>query len=384
MRVVALTHVFPRADGDPSAPFLATWARAVARAGIEVGVVAPHDAGLPVRHVVEGMAVRRPRYAPARFERLAYRGEMHQLVRRPWGPPALAGMLGSLAAATRSMVAAGGADAVHVHWWVPGAIAARLARLPVPVVCTLHGTDVALVEQRPEMARLARWALAGCDRVEAVSTDLAERLERSVGVTADAVAPMPLDDDVLAHQPAPRPIRGSDESLQVLAVGRLVPEKGFADLITALGLLERPVELVLVGDGPERDRLRRQAAADGVSLGLPGRLPPPVLRGAYARADVVAVASHREGFGLVACEAACCGTPVVATDSGGARDVLDPDWLVPAGDVGALAAAIDAVATDPAAARQQATAVAERVRRTLSPDAVAERALAGYRAVGAV
>lgn len=384
MRVVALTHVFPRADGDPSAPFLATWARALARAGIQAGVVAPHDAGLPTRHVVEGVPVRRARYAPQAFEQLAYRGEMHQLIRRPWGPPALAGMLASLANATRSMVAAGGADAVHVHWWVPGAIAARLARLPVPVVCTLHGTDVALVEQRPQVASLARWALGGCDRVETVSTDLAERLEQSVGIAADAVAPMPLDDDVLAHQPAPRPARESGEALQVLAVGRMVPEKGFSDLITALGLMDRPVELVLVGDGPERDRLRRQAAAEGVALGLPGRLAPPMLRTAYARADVVAVASHREGFGLVACEAACCGTPVVATDSGGARDVLETDWLVPTGDVPALAAAIDAVAADPAAARQQAAVVAERVRHRLSAEAVAERALAAYHAVAAV
>lgn len=382
MRVVALTHVYPRAPGDASAPFLATWARALTRRGLGVAVVAPHDAGLPARHTVDGVAVRRARYAPAAYEQLAYRGEMHQLVRRPWGPPALAGLLGALAGATRSVTAAGRADVVHVHWWVPGAIAARLARLPVPVVATLHGTDVAMVEAHPATARLARWALAGCDRVEVVSSDLGERLERVTGVRADAVAPMPLDDATLAATPSPRAARGPGQPLQVLAVGRLVPEKGFTELITALARLDRRAELVIAGDGPERDRLRRQAAAEGVTLGLPGRLAPEVLHGAYARADVVVVASHREGFGLVACEAACHGTPVVATDSGGARDLLDPAALVAPGDVDALAAAIAAVAADPAAARRQAAAVADRARARLSPDAAADRAVAAYRAVG--
>jgi glycosyltransferase involved in cell wall biosynthesis len=97
----------------------------------------------------------------------------------------------------------------------------------------------------------------------------------------------------------------------------------------------------------------------------------------------VVVPSHREGFGLVACEAACQGTPVVATDAGAARDVLDREWLVPPGDVAALAAAIEAVATDPAAARRRAGQVAERVRHALSPAAAAQRALTAYHAVGA-
>jgi len=107
------------------------------------------------------------------------------------------------------------------------------------------------------------------------------------------------------------------------------------------------------------------------------------LRAAYGLADVVVVPSHREGFGLVACEAACQGTPVVATDAGAARDVLDREWLVPPGDVAALAAAIEAVATDPVAARRRAGQVAERVRHALSPAAAAQRALTAYHAIGA-
>ncbi|MBA2575926.1 MAG: glycosyltransferase, partial [Euzebyaceae bacterium] len=151
-RALALTHVFPRFDGDPSAPFLLTWARALRDAGADLGVVAPHDAGLPGRRDVGGVPVRFVRYTPRRLERLerlAYRGEMHQIAVRPVGPPLVASLVMTLAAAVRGQLRSGRPDVLHVHWWLPGAVAARLARPGAPVVVTVHGTDVALVESRP-------------------------------------------------------------------------------------------------------------------------------------------------------------------------------------------------------------------------------------------
>ena len=393
VRVLVLTHVFPRTVGDPSAPFLLTWVRALRGAGCRVAVVAPHDAGLPARHHVGGIGVRRARYAPDRLERLAYRGEMHRLARTPAGPPLVAALVAALATATRAQLRAARPDVLHVHWWLPGAVAARLALMPprtvdVPVVVTVHGTDVALIEQRPVLAPLARWALAVADRVEAVSTDLADRLERAVGRTADAVAPMPL---AAAGPDGPDgPAAGSSTAsstapLRVLAVGRLVPEKGFADLVAAAARCAVPVALTIVGDGPERDRLAAAARALGVDLRLPGRLPPDALGGWYATADVVAQPSHREGFGLVAAEALLAGVPVVATDVGGARDVVGAGGvgsLVAVGDVDGLARVLDRVAADPVAARATARDRARTVRALLAPEAAAARALAGYRTIG--
>jgi glycosyltransferase involved in cell wall biosynthesis len=375
-RVLVVTHVFPRAVDDPSAPFLLRWAQALAAAGVDVGVVAPHDAGLPDRHVVGGIPVRLARYAPEAAERLAYRGEMHQLARTPVGPPLVAGLLVGMARTVRAQVAAGRPDVVHVHWWVPGAVVTGLARVDVPTVLTVHGTDVALLEHRPRMAALARWALARVDRVEAVSADLADRLEAATGRRADAVNPMPAD-----LQPAPGAVaEGADGRAvpTVLAAGRMVPEKGFADLIAAAALLDMPVRLVIAGDGPERAALAEQALLLGVDLALPGALAPAALCRAYAQADVVVQASHREGLGLVAAEAVAAGTPVVATDSGGVRDVLDTDELVPVGDVRALAAAVKAVLADPVTARGRAAEAGQRVRAYLSPAAAAARTLDGY------
>ena len=376
MRVLALTHVFPRAADDPSAPFLLTWARGLRDAGADVAVIAPHDAGLPLRHVVDGVPVRLARYAPDRWERVAYRGEMHQLARKPSGPPLVGSLVRALASCVREQVRAGSPDVLHVHWWVPGMLAARLARVDTPVVVTLHGTDVALIENRPRLAALAKWALSGAARVETVSADLAERLERATGLCADAVNPMPLDPVWLRPMAVvPRP---PDGQRRILAVGRMVPEKGFADLIEAVALLEQPVILELIGDGPEWDRLLALADQRRVALELPGRVPPGALRAAYARADVVAQPSHREGLGLVAAEAVLSGTPVVAADSGGVRDLLPPDRLVPPGDVRALATRLSEALDDLPAERAATAALAAGIAGRLSPDASAHRTLTGY------
>jgi glycosyltransferase involved in cell wall biosynthesis len=378
VRVLALTHVFPRRADDPSAPFLLTWARALQAGGVDLAVVAPHDAGLPRRPVVGGVPVALARYAPERFERLAYRGEMHHIARTPAGPPLVAALLGALALEVRRQVRAGDPDVLHVHWWVPGAVVARLARVDVPTVVTVHGTDVALLEARPRLARLARWALDGADRVEAVSSALAERLEAVTGRAADAVNPMPLHPDRLAP---PAPAGGAEprgERLEVLAVGRLVPEKGFGDLVQAAARARTPLRLVLVGDGPDRGRLAALASSLGVDLTLTGTLSPGELGKAYANADVLAQPSHAEGLGLVVAEALAAGLPVVSTDCGGVRDLLPSEGLVPVADPGALAAALDDVAADLPAARDRAERRAARVRGLLAPEAAAARTLAGY------
>ncbi len=146
----------------------------------------------------------------------------------------------------------------------------------------------------------------------------------------------------------------------VLAMGRLVPEKGFDTLLQAVALSKRRPRLVILGEGPERDALRQQAHALGIAdrVELRGYLnePWPV----FGEAKMLALASHTEAFGNVLVEAMGHGLPVVATRCGGPEEVLGEGRfgrLVPIGDAKAMAAAIDDTLADPGdPARQRAHA----------------------------
>ncbi|MEE8602514.1 glycosyltransferase [Euzebya tangerina] len=375
VRALVLTHVFPRYDGDPSAAFLLTWAQALRQAGHDVRVIAPHDVGLTEVGMVGGVPVRRVRYADEAHETLAYRGEMHRIATRPpFGPPLLGAFVTELAASLRRAVRRWQPDVLHVHWWMPGAVITRLAGVRLPTVVHLHGTDVGVIESRPWLAPLARWALDGVDRIEVVSTSLAERAAGAIGVVVDGLNPMPVDTERLV--PSEHVV--SLDVPVILAVGRLVPEKGFADLISAAAGLDREVRVRIVGEGPDATRLRRLAADLDVALELPGSVTPAEVVDEYTAADVVVQPSHGEGFGLVAAEAAMLGRPLVATDSGGVRDLLERGLLVRPGDIGTLRARLVEALEDPDL--PAVLRAGNRVRRVLSPGSAVERTEEAWRA----
>jgi glycosyltransferase involved in cell wall biosynthesis len=120
------------------------------------------------------------------------------------------------------------------------------------------------------------------------------------------------------------------------------------DAMACLAADERP-ELVVVGVGPDRHALAQRAANAGVALHLPGAVAPAELADWYRRARIVAVPSRREGFGLVAAEAAAAGRAVVGSAVGGIPVVVEPGvsgLLVEPGDVDALATALKTVDPD--------------------------------------
>lgn len=359
-RVLVVTQGFPRHPGDHRAPFLLDHARAVAAAGCRVTVLCPSGPGLPASERWGDVEVVRFRYAPRRLEVLAYGGAMHRDVRGVKAlllPLFLAGF--ALAVRRRS----GDADVVHAHWWLPsGVVAVHASRAPVAV--HLHGTDVALA--RGPLRRLARSVLRRAGVVLAASPLLAAWARDLAGVEA-VVAPMPLGVDRIPP-PSPPPADGP-----VLAVGRLVPEKGVDVLVRAAGSLPA-TRLVVVGDGDERASLEALAASLGAEVEFAGSVPPGELAAHYAAARLVCVPSRREGFGMVAAEALAAGRAVVGTRVGGLPDLVTDGVtgaLVEPGDPDALAAALRD--TDPALGENGPAAVA-----WLRPDAIAARNLDAY------
>ena len=176
----------------------------------------------------------------------------------------------------------------------------------------------------------------------------------------------------------------------VLYVGRLAEEKDLPTLLAALEqvLDPRPAsELVIAGDGPERDRLERLAATLGIedSVTFLGAVPYEELPEHYQRAAVVVLPSLHENFGRVILEAFAYGTPVVSTDAEGPVELIDDGetgLLVPKEDSQALAAAVEDVLADEAARDRMGAAGKRYVRNNFDPEELVEELVETWVAVG--
>ncbi|HEY6853985.1 MAG TPA: glycosyltransferase [Gemmatimonadales bacterium] len=375
MRVLFLTHAFPRQSGDVAGAFLLRLARALGDAGTEVRVLAPASAGLAVRDVIEGISVERFRYAPQRWETLAYTGTLAEQFTGSWtGKLALAGLIGCGAFAARRAAARHGADLVHAHWWIPGGVSARLARLSAgrPYVLTLHGYDVLMLRRSRAARILARGVLRGARVVTAASSYLAGEAARVAGIDPARIVVCAMPTEVQAASV------DSAGGGGVVTVGRLTPFKRLDLLIDAMAALKargRAVPLTIVGDGTERGALQQRARDRGIAdtTVFVGSVPPDQVAARIAHADVFAFPAENEGLGLAAAEALMLGIPVVAARSGGVPDVVPANGagrLVTPGDLDGFVAAIGAVLADPAA-RPRAREVGAALRRQLAPGAVA-------------
>ena len=160
-------------------------------------------------------------------------------------------------------------------------------------------------------------------------------------------------DGLASRRPPLRAELGADDDdIVVLSVARLAPEKGLDTLVRAVAEAHDPrLRLVVVGHGPDGPALERLATELGVRLRLVGELPWERLAEVYVAADIFALLSSREPWGVVVNEAAACGLPLVLSDQvGAAYDLLrdgENGAVVPTGNVEAAAAAIRALAADP-------------------------------------
>jgi N-acetyl-alpha-D-glucosaminyl L-malate synthase BshA len=197
------------------------------------------------------------------------------------------------------------------------------------MVTTLHGTDITLVGTDPSYAPLTQFVIEQSDAVTAVSADLARRTRenfcRELTLRPCDIEVVPNFVDVELFHPDARGSRAPDGPPRAVHVSNFRPVKRVPWLLRAFELATRgtKAELLLVGDGPDQQPARTLARELGIHdrvffLGERDALPELL-----APADVFVLASSEESFGLSALEAMSCGTPVVATDVGGVREVVD-------------------------------------------------------------
>ena len=379
MNVLFLTHAFPRHDGDAAGSFILRLALSLRGEGIDATVLAPSAPALDARDTLDGIPVRRFRYAPRRWETLAYEGTMVEQVRARWtARGALLGLMAAEVGAVRSAAHETRASLLHVHWWFPNGVAGALstsARLPM--VVTSHGSDVRLARSIPPARRALRWVAGRAAAYTAVSGWLADGVREMAPTVSPIVAPMPVPVELFA----PPATRVRD---RLLFVGRLNAQKGLDRLLRALSLVRSGVSLDVVGDGEDRESLEQLAGELGLGTRLRwhGAQPHHRLPHFYAQSSALVMPSVEEGLGLVAAEAALCELPVVAFDSGGVRDLVLHErtgLLVPIVSPDALAASIEALLAREDGGASLGAAGRAHALATVSPSAVARRYAAIYR-----
>ena len=327
MRVLMVAPVFPRQAVDTAGATLWRLCEGLVERGHSVKVVAPGGPGEPTAATLGRVEVRRVVAAP---------------------PLAIAKTIRGMARAVGEECAAGGVNIVHAHGWTPAGIAAAFARRHGrPLALTLHGADVRLARRMAGGSLLLAGVARRATVVSVVTSDLLDDAARATRKARESipVTSMP----TLGGEPPAPPVGISHG---VVYVGRLIARKGVRYLLDALALLKKqglPLDLTVVGDGPERGALKAQALAFGIPTVFTGFVPPDQVPDYLAGKRVFVLPSIEEGRGLVLVEALRQGVPVVATLSGGIPDLLTEDGagvLVPPADATALASAIRRVVND--------------------------------------
>lgn len=387
MRILILTHNYPRFAGDPAGAYVARLAAAAAGAGHPVQVLAPHVAGTKEVEQETGgperPSVHRFRYAPEALERVGYRGDVRsRTLFSPLTLLLLPFFLTAFKRAARQLVQNFRPDVVHAHWWFPGGWIA--SGLQVPYVITSHGSDARLLDRGPWFRRAALPVFRGAGRVTAASRFLAGDLERRVAGLSVVVTPMPVDvDGFSAAFKTPRVVPP-----RILYAGNLVAGKGVDVLLRAIAELRQrsgPFRVKILGEGSELSSLKALAAQLGIAADVDWSpfVPQDRMPAEYGAATVTVLPSRgqAEGLGLTLVEALLAGSAVVGTPAGGIPEVIEDEktgLLARDGDANHLAAQIERVLRDGELRRRLVAEGATRMRGTYAPQAAAQRFLQIY------
>jgi teichuronic acid biosynthesis glycosyltransferase TuaC len=369
VRAVWLVSRYPSEANSAPGIFHRTQVEALRRHGITVDVVAPTpwvppffdrlserwrsytlDPEIEVR---TGVRVFRPRYLATPGENVWGAPHLHMLAtvgRLPLEPP----------------------QVIHAHYAYPqGIIALRLAaRRQVPVVLTLHGSDV---NSYPDLSPFSRarftHAVTEASAVIAVSHALADRTEARTGRKPLAM-PIGINLRPYAHLPAKVDARRAlglpQDRFLVLYIGRMLDTKGIRELLCAMGTLTgEGVSAVLVGPGP---LVREARATPGViAVGMqPNEMVPLYL----SAVDAFILPSYAEGLPTVVVEAGAAGVPVIATRIGGIEELIDDHsgYLIAPRDVEDIVLTVRAVQQHPHLAAARGRAFQQVVRTQYDAD----------------
>ncbi|HET7583317.1 MAG TPA: N-acetyl-alpha-D-glucosaminyl L-malate synthase BshA [Gemmatimonadaceae bacterium] len=291
----------------------------------------------------------------------------------------------ALAVRMHEVVREHGLEILHVHYAIPHATSAWIARemlresgADVRIITTLHGTDITLVGQDPSFRTITKFSIERSDGLTAVSQYLRDETYRAFGCSECAVEVIhnfvnPRVFDRARYSTALREEVGGRRIL--MHVSNFRPVKRVRDIVRIFAQVVRtiPAVLFMVGDGPDRVEAEEEARAAGVasSVYFLGKITDvaPLL----ASADLFLLPSQNESFGLSALEALACGVPVVGSRAGGLPEVVHDGVtgaLREVGDVASMAAAAIEILGDAGRWERMSAAAAADARQRFSEDDV--------------
>lgn len=273
-----------------------------------------------------------------------------------------------------------GLDIMHVHYAIPHATSAVMARqilategVHVPVVTTLHGTDITLIGQDPSFAPVVTWSINESDGVTAVSDYLRQETFDHFDVNNGIeVIPNFIDSDRFARQDKEhfkQALCPNGEKV-IVHVSNFRPVKNAQQVVEVFHRLrddDLPVKLLLVGDGPDRVPAEHKARELGVydDIRFLGKQDP--VEEILSIADIFLMPSGSETFGLAALEAMACNVPVVASNVGGLPELVvdgETGFLCELDDVDAFTDRCRRLLTDARLQTDMANGARERAEET--------------------
>ncbi len=250
-------------------------------------------------------------------------------------------------------------DILHVHYAIPHATSAYLAREIMgkdsfKFITTLHGTDITLIGSDPSYLKIVKFSIDKSDGVTAVSRYLQEETYKTFQINNEVeVIPNFVPDrfwlnnkELVRHH-----CFGQNNEVILTHISNFRPVKRVTDLVDVMGRLipEYPVKLLMVGDGPERTRMEKLCRERGLCDHIQFLGKQQNVEQVLACSDLFLLPSAEESFGLAALEAMACGLPVVTTNAGGLPEVnIDGEtgFTVDVGDTRAFADRIARIISD--------------------------------------
>jgi glycosyltransferase involved in cell wall biosynthesis len=389
MHILMLSSSYPKYPGEATAPFVEEIAAGIAARGHTVHMVAPWHPDIRREPLERGVHLHFFRYAP--HPTLNIWGYAQSLlsdtdIKHQTLAAAPFALAGSVKAWLDLLRRGPTFDIIHAHWVLPNGVPAALVaqHAGLPLLISLHGSDVFMAERYWPTTPPAGLALRASAAVTACSTDLYMRSLR-LGAAASTSHVIPYGVDVRAFRPDPHAreqVRGAlqlaDDAPLVVGLGRLVFKKGFSVLLDAWPqvLQQHPLALLaLVGYGDLRESLERQAFRLGIAhrVRFMGQMERQQAAAYIAAADVFALPIVRnqgsDGLPNALLEAMSAGRPIVASRVAGVPDVIIDEQhglIVPDRNPPALAAAITRLLDDRTFAAQLGAAARQRIETELT------------------